>query len=343
MNLAMKHRRLGFPLELVLLAAVALGARVGLAQEGAGAASLNFAQIAEQVNPAVVNIQIQDGQGGLQQGSGFIVDGRGLIVTNYHVVLEALRAGSPIAVSLPDGRTTNAGMKGFDGATDIALLEVDVTGEPLPAVKLGDSDTLRIGDWVMAIGSPLGLDHTVTLGIISAKGRHFPGGLFNDFLQTDAAINPGNSGGPLVNIRGEVVGISSFIAKVGEGLAFAIPVNTLKDILPQLREKGRVTRGAFAVDVIDTTSYMRKRLGLSQGQGVIVLGVKIGTSAARARIRREDIITKVNGISITSSSQFNRYIAAQKPGTEIELTIFRDGHEYAVKGRIEGEGESQPQ
>jgi len=315
----------------------------GLAQDRATSPSINIAQIVEQVNPTVVNVQIRDGQGGLQHGSGFIIEGRGQIVTNYHVILEALRVSGPISVSLPDGRIAAASVKGFDGATDIALLEVEVTGESLPTVKLGDSDRLSIGDWVISIGSPLGLDHTVTLGIISAKGRQLPGSPFNDFLQTDAAINPGNSGGPLVNARGEVIGISTFASRVGEGLAFAIPVNTLKDILPQLREKGRVTRGAFAVEVIDTTPYIRKRLGLEQGQGVLVLGVKIGTTAARARIRREDIITKVKGTAITSMSQFYRIIAALEPGTEIELTIFRDGREYTVKGMIEAEAETSPQ
>jgi serine protease Do len=305
--------------------------------------ALNIAEMVEQVNPAVVNIQVRDTQGGLQYGSGFVIEGRGQIITNYHVIVEAMRLNSPITVSLPDGRLTAASVKGFDVATDIALLEVEVAGDPLPTAKLGDSDKLRIGDWVIAIGSPLGLDHTVTLGIISAKGRQLPGGLFNDFLQTDAAINPGNSGGPLVNTRGEVIGISTFTSPEGVGLAFAIPINTLKDLLPQLREKGRVTRGTFAVGVIDTTPYIRKRLGLQQGQGVLVLGVKIGTSAARARIRREDIITKLNGMPITSSSQFNRMIAAMKPGEEIELTIFREGREYTVKGMIEAEAETSPQ
>ncbi|MBI3950274.1 MAG: trypsin-like peptidase domain-containing protein [Acidobacteria bacterium] len=323
-----------------LLIHLVQGGPLCLAQGSTKLASLDIAQIAEQVNPAVVNIEVSDGQGGRQQGSGFIIDGRGQIVTNYHVIANALRLSSPISVSLPDGRVTPASVKGFDEATDIALLEVEVTGDSLPIVKLGDSDNLRIGEWVIAIGSPLGLDHTVTLGIMSAKNRQLPGGLLNDFLQTDAAINPGSSGGPLVNGRGEVIGISTFASTVGSGLAFAIPINTLKDILPQLRQKGRVTRGSFAVQVVDTTPYIRKRLGLTQGQGVLVLNVKIGTSAAHARIRREDVITKVNGIAVTSASQFNRFVASQKPGTEIELMIFRDGREYTVKGLIEPEPES---
>ncbi|MCS6805565.1 MAG: trypsin-like peptidase domain-containing protein [Acidobacteriota bacterium] len=303
----------------------------------------DIASIVEQVNPAVVNIEIAGGPGSMQQGSGFIIDGRGLIVTNYHVIAEAIKSGRPISVSLPDGQVVPASVRGTDEPTDIALLEVEVKGDPLPTVKLGDSDQLRIGDWVLAIGSPWGFDHTVTLGIISAKGRQLPGSLFNDFLQTDAAINPGNSGGPLVNERGEVIGISSYAATIGTGLAFAIPINTLKDILPQLREKGRVTRGSFAVRVVDTTPYIRKRFNLPRDGGVLVTSVKIGSSAARARLRREDIITKVNGVAITSASQFYRFIASQKEGTEIEITIFRDGREYVVRGVIEAASPTKPE
>jgi serine protease Do len=298
----------------------------------------DIVRIVEQVNPAVVNIEIPGGPGGLQQGSGFIIDGRGQIITNYHVIADAIKLSRPISVSLPDGQVTLASVKGTDEPTDIALLEVDVKGDPLPTARLGDSDQLRIGDWVLAIGSPWGLDHTVTLGIISAKGRQLPGSLLNDFLQTDAAINPGNSGGPLVNMHGDVIGISSYASTVGTGLAFAIPINTLKDILPQLREKGRVTRGSFAVQVVDTTPYIRKRFNLPREEGVLVISVKIGTSAARARLRREDIIMKVNGLTITTASQFNRFIANQQEGAEIEITIFRDGREYVVKGVIEAAG-----
>jgi serine protease Do len=304
--------------------------------------SVNIADIVETINPAVVNIQVRESQS-VQYGSGFIINGRGLIVTNYHVIREAMQPRGAISVALPDNRVVLASVKGFDEATDIALLEVEIKGEPLPVVKLGDSDRLRIGEWVIAIGSPFGLDHTVTLGIISAKGRGLPGGVFNDFLQTDAAINPGNSGGPLVNMRSEVIGITSFTSSLGQGLGFAIPINVLNDILPQLLEKGRVTRGYFGVEVIDTTPYLRKQLGLKDGSGVVVVSVKIGTSAARSRIRREDIITRVNSIEIISASQFNRLIAAQSPGSEIELTIFRDGREYTVKGEIESQPASEKQ
>jgi serine protease Do len=300
---------------------------------------VNIADIAETINPAVVNIQVRQAQE-VEYGTGFIIDGRGVIVTNHHVISSAMQPGGSISVSLPDNRVALASVKGFDEPTDIALLEVEVKGEPLPVVKLGDSDKLRIGEWVIAIGSPFGLDHTVTLGIISAKGRSLPGGAFNDFLQTDAAINPGNSGGPLVNLRGEVIGITSFASSLGQGLGFAIPINVLKDILAQLLEKGRISRGYFGVEVIDTNPYLRRRLGLKDGNGVLVLSVKIDTPAARARLRREDVITKLNAIEITSASQFNRLIASRQPGTPIELTIFRDGREYTIKGEIEGQPNS---
>lgn len=321
-----------------MLIVFGLTTRLGWSQKESRPPSLSIPDIVERVNPAVVNVQIRDGQGGLDYGSGFIIDGRrGLIVTNYHVILGALRTGSPVLVSLPDGHLAQASVRGFDEATDLALLEVPVEGEPLPAVKLGDSDALRVGDWVIVIGNPFGLDHTVSLGIISAKNRSWPGSPFNDFLQTDAAINPGNSGGPLINVRGEVVGISTFASTVGTGLGFAIPVNILKDVLPQLREKGRVIRGTFGVRVIDTTPYVRRRMGLQGESGVLVVAVKIGSAAARARLRRDDIILKVNGTVITSASQFNRLIAAEKPGTEITLTIFREGRTYTVTGVVEAE------
>jgi serine protease Do len=292
------------------------------------------ADIVEGINPAIVNIQVRQAQG-VEYGSGFVIDGRGWIVTNHHVIRSAMQPGGSISVALPDNRVALASVKGFDEATDIAVLEVDVKGDPLPTVKLGDSDRLRIGDWVIAVGSPFGLSHTVTLGIISAKGRGLPEGLFNDFLQTDAAINPGNSGGPLVNARGEVIGITSLTSPLGQGLGFAIPINVLKDILPQLLEKGRVTRGYFGVEVADTTPYLRKRLGLAGDRGVVVLSVKLGTAAARSRLRREDVILRVDATEIISASQFNRLVASSPPGSEIELTLIRDGREYKVKGNIE--------
>jgi serine protease Do len=295
-----------------------------------------LADIVEQVNPAVVNIQVENQTNkdeGL--GTGFIIDGRGLIVTNYHVIADAVKKSGRISIVLPDSRIVAPSVRGSDEATDIALLEVEVKGPPLPQIKLGDSDKLRIGDWVVAVGSPFGLDHTVTVGIISGKSRRGLGGQFNDYLQTDAAINPGNSGGPLVNMSGEVVGINTFIASVGQGLGFAIPINVLKDILPQLKDTGRVKRGSFAVEVAETTPYLRKLFDLQGNAGVLVTSVKTGTSAARSRIHRGDIILKLNDTEIESASQFNRLIAAQSPGKQVKLVILREGKQYTIEAEIE--------
>ncbi|MBI4468639.1 MAG: trypsin-like peptidase domain-containing protein [Acidobacteria bacterium] len=301
------------------------------------ASSLSIADIAQSLNPAVVNIHVQVSREEAELGSGFVIDGRGLIVTNYHVIGRALRGGGTISVALPDNRVVQPSVRGFDEATDIALLEVDTKGRPLPTVKLGDSDTLRIGDAVLAIGSPYGLDHTVTAGIISAKSRRGLGGQFSDFLQTDAAINPGNSGGPLVNMRGEVIGINTFASSVGVGLGFALPINLLRDLLPQLQEKGRVTRGYLGLEVIDPTPFLLNALGWEERKGVLVNLVLTGTSAARSRIRRGDLILRLDALSIDSSSQFNRLIAAQSPGGQVVLTILRESREYRLEVEIEAE------
>ncbi|HWO01183.1 MAG TPA: trypsin-like peptidase domain-containing protein, partial [Blastocatellia bacterium] len=227
---------------------------------------LDVPEIAERVNQVVVNVRSLS-EGGENLGSGFIVDQRGLIATNFHLITNSEprrgrvpRVGDPAAppklvnsvtVTLHDGRQFPASIKGYDEATDIALLEIVPSGPALPVAEIGDSDALRVGDWVIAIGNPLGLDHTVTLGIVSAKGRTGFGGQFDDFLQTDAAINPGNSGGPLVNAQGKIVGINTLVLERSQGLSFSIPVNTLKAILPQLIDRGRVTRGYLGVETRD--------------------------------------------------------------------------------------------
>src|SRR5262249_13424287 len=231
----------------------------------------------DRVNPVVVNIK-STAENGENLGSGFIVDPKGLIVTNFHLISNTDRPRLPGAqaqssdktskladrvwVTLSDGRQFPASVKGYDEATDLALLEIVPAGKPLPAAQLGDSDALRVGEWVVAIGNPLGLDHTVTLGIVSAKGRGEFGGQFDDFLQTDAAINPGNSGGPLVSAEGRIVGINTLILERTQGLSFSIPINTLKSVLPQLIERGRVTRGFLGVDSRDINPDVRGALGL---------------------------------------------------------------------------------
>lgn len=302
-----------------------------------------IAEIVRAVNPAVVHIQVQASREELELGSGFIIDGKGLIVTNYHVIARGLRGGGGISIALPDNRVVQASVRGFDEPTDIALLEVNTKGRPLPTVKLGDSDALNIGESVLAIGSPYGLDHTVTAGIISAKGRRGLGGQYSDFLQTDAAINPGNSGGPLVNMRGEVIGMNTFAATVGQGLGFALPVSLLKDILPQLQERGRIARGYLGLEVVDATPFLMSSLGLDDRKGVLVNAVLTGTSAAKSRVRRGDLIIRFNNVGIESISQFNRLIAAQSPGAQVELTIVRESREYKLQAEIESEPSRRPE
>jgi serine protease Do len=311
---------------------------------------LDIPGIAERVNPVVVNIR-STAEGGENLGSGFIIDKRGLIITNFHLIAgyeprrNPLSQGTRLAkptkladnvwVTLSDGRQFAASVKGYDVATDIALLEITPAGGPLPAAELGDSDSLRVGEWVIAIGNPLGLDHTVTVGIVSAKGRGEFGGQFDDFLQTDAAINPGNSGGPLVNAQGKVIGINTMILERTQGLSFAIPINTVKSILPQLIERGRVTRGFLGIETRDLNPEIRGLLKLSpDSRGVIVTSAERGTPGARAGIRRNDLIIAVDKQPITSRIQFNRLIASKQPGEKVSIQIVRDERQYTLNAEI---------
>jgi serine protease Do len=310
---------------------------------------LDIPDIAERVNDVVVNVRSNAG-GGESLGSGFVIDAKGLIVTNFHLIANTEGRRSPIfkeptstapvlannvTVTLHDGRQFPASVKGFDEATDIAVLQIVTDGKPLPTAVLGDSDTLRVGEWVIAIGNPLGLDHTVTLGIVSAKGRTGFGGQFDDFLQTDAAINPGNSGGPLVNTQGKIVGINTLVLERTQGLSFSIPINTLKAILPQLVERGRVARGFLGADTFDLTPALRSALKLApDSRGVIVSRAERGTPAARAGLRKDDVITAVDGEQVTSYVQFNRIIASKTPGTKTSIQIIREGREYTLSAEI---------
>jgi serine protease Do len=306
--------------------------------------------VAERVNDVVVNIR-SVGENGESLGSGFIVDQKGLIATNFHLVSSSeprrsifqrgpeagaqTKLVNSVTVTLHDGRQLSASIKGYDEATDIALLEVKPSGAPLPVAEIGDSDSLRVGEWVIAIGNPLGLDHTVTLGIVSAKGRTGFGGQFDDFLQTDAAINPGNSGGPLVNAQGKIVGINTLVLERTQGLSFSIPINTLKAILPQLIERGRVTRGFLGLETRDVDNDIRGYYKLSADKrGVLVVRAERGTPAARAGIRKDDMITAVDGQPITSYVQFNRIIASKAPGAKASIQILRDGREYTLSVEI---------
>lgn len=314
---------------------------------------LDVPSIAERVDEVVVNVR-STSENGENLGSGFIIDQRGFIATNFHLISNAEpRRGSgqrgpeqkaqpklvtSVMVTLHDGRQFPASIKGYDEATDIALLEIVPAGAQLPVADLGDSDALRVGEWVIAIGNPLGLDHTVTLGIVSAKGRTGFGGQFDDFLQTDAAINPGNSGGPLLNAQGKIIGINTLVLERTQGLSFAIPINTLKSILPQLVERGRVTRGYLGLETRDVDADVRGLLKLSPDtRGVLVVRAERGTPAARAGLRKDDVIMTIDSQPITSYVQFNRMIASKVPGAKVALRIQRDGREYTLNAEISEE------
>jgi serine protease Do len=310
---------------------------------------LDVPAIVEQVDNAVVSIDVA-GDDERGRASGIVIDKAGLIVTNFHVIalgeeelIGSLRSTGPpklatsISVILPDGRSLLASVKGFDRATDLALLSVNPGDQPLPEAKFGDSDALRVGEWVVAIGNPLGLEHTVTLGIISGKGRAGFGGQFDDFLQTDAAINPGNSGGPLVNARGEVIGINTLIIQPDKatGLSFAIPINLVRDIVPQLASRGRVTRGMLGIESFDASAQVRHQLNLPpERTGILVDKVERGTPAARAGIRKGDFIFMLDRSPVVNTGQFNRTISRKPPGTKVELTFMRDGKEYSIQAEI---------
>jgi serine protease Do len=229
-------------------------------------------------------------------GSGFIIDGDGYIVTNNHVVENA----DKIKVKLKSGEEFDASIVGRDPKTDLALIRI-TSDNGLPKLKIGNSDNLKVGQWVMAIGSPFGLEQTVTAGIVSAKGRVIGSGPYDDFIQTDASINPGNSGGPLLNTDGEVVGINTAIIAGGQGIGFAIPINMAKDIIDQLKADGQVTRGWLGVSIQDITDELADYYGLEKGKGVLVVDVVSESPADEAGLEVKDIILTVDGQSLETS------------------------------------------
>jgi serine protease Do len=261
-------------------------------------------------------------------GSGFIIDQNGTILTNYHVVDGAEK----IVVTLSDGKNYDAEVIGKDQKTDIAVLKIDA-GQNLPVVTFGNSDRMEVGEWVMAIGNPFGLDHTVTSGIVSAKGRRIGAGPYDNFIQTDASINPGNSGGPLINLRGEVVGINTAIFSQSGGnigIGFAIPTNTVKELLPQLREKGRVVRGFIGTTVQKITPEIAESLGLKQNNGALIADVVKGGPAERAGIKTGDIIVELDRKEIKDSSDLPPMVARITPGTTVQLKVVRDGKQLSL-------------
>lgn len=254
-------------------------------------------------------------------GSGFILSPDGFVMTNAHVVDGA----SEVLVTLPDKREFKAKIIGADKRTDVAVVKIDATG--LPAVKVGDVSKLRVGEWVMAIGSPFGLENTVTAGIVSAKQRDT--GDYLPFIQTDVAINPGNSGGPLINMRGEVVGINSQIySRSGGfmGISFSIPIDEAIRVSDQLRQLGRVSRGRIGVQIDQVTKDVAESIGLGKAQGALVRGVETGSPGEKAGIEPGDIITKFDGKSIEKPSDLPRLVGNTKPGTKSSVTVFRRGN-----------------
>ncbi len=347
------------------VACLALAPALPAAAQSAGAAASvrglpDFTDLVDQVGPSVVNIrtlekasasdssadeqmleffkrfgipvppgatprgrQERNGQEEAQPrgvGSGFILSADGLIMTNAHVVDGA----DELIVTLPDKREFKAKLVGADKRTDVAVVKIDATG--LPAVRIGDVNRLRVGEWVMAIGSPFGLENTVTAGIVSAKKRDT--GDFRPFSQTAVAINPGNSGGPLINMRGEVVGINSQIySRSGgfQGISFAIPIDEAVRVSDQLKSSGRVTRGRIGVQIDQVSKEVAESIGLGQARGALVRGVEPNSPAAKAGVEPGDIILKFDGQVIDKSVDLPRLVGNTKPGSKSTLTVFRRG------------------
>ncbi|HEY3444883.1 MAG TPA: Do family serine endopeptidase [Myxococcales bacterium] len=319
---------------------------------GSGQERPSLAPLVERVRPAVVGVTIHrrvpagSGQGDLDDlfrhffgepggppapsrrpqietglGSGFVIDaGRGLVLTNNHVV----EGADEVLVRLVDERELTAKVVGTDPATDVAVIRLKET-RGLVAAPLGDSDSLRVGDFVMAIGNPFGLELTVTSGIISAKARVIGAGPYDDFLQTDAAINPGNSGGPLFDLDGNVVGINTAIVASGQGIGFAVPISLVKSLLPQLEKTGKVVRGYLAVTVQDLTPDLAKAMGVSEPSGALVSSVERGGPAAAAGLRAGDVVVALNGDPVKNAAALSRGVAALSPGQKVALKYVRKG------------------
>ena len=265
-------------------------------------------------------------------GSGFVIDKTGYILTNRHVVAGA----DEIQVELNNGKRYDAKLVGRDARTDVALIKIEPK-EPLTVLDLGDSEQAEPGEWVIAIGNPFNQGNSVTVGVVSFKGRPVQVAEQSnpvDMIQTDASINPGNSGGPLLNLRGEVIGINTMILTRGlpqsSGVGFAVPINVAKDILPQLRDKGRVTRGWMGVEIGRVDEDLAKTYGLKDAKGAVVSNVTPDSPAEKAGLKPEDVIVSVDGKEVTDNSFLSRYIAGKPPGTAVRLSVLRESAEKAV-------------
>ncbi|MEX2208131.1 MAG: Do family serine endopeptidase [Myxococcota bacterium] len=263
-------------------------------------------------------------------GSGFVISADGFIVTNNHVVAGV----DEIRVHFSDGTEAEAKVVGLDPKTDIALIRVEGPTER-PALRLGDSDALLPGDFVVAIGNPFGLDHTVTFGIVSAKGRELGQGPYDDYIQTDAAINPGNSGGPLLDLSGAVVGINTAVNPQANTIGFAVPINLAKDILPQLKANGSVTRGWIGVAVQAVTPELAKALSLTVTDGALVAQVTPGGPAERAGVARGDLIQSFDGKSVRKLSDLSRAVASTEVGKAVPVVLLREGESKTVEITVE--------
>ncbi len=263
-------------------------------------------------------------------GSGFIIDPKGYILTNNHVI----KGATEIKIKLHDGSTYKAKLVGADPKTDIALIKINPKGKTLTCAELGNSDNVQIGEWVLAVGNPFGLSYTVTAGIISAKGRVIGEGPYDNFLQTDASINPGNSGGPLINMEGKVIGINTAIVAQGQGIGFAIPINMAKEILPQLKTRGKVIRGWLGVYVQALTPELAKSFGIKRAKGAVVTQVIEGSPAEKAGIKEGDIIIEVNGKKIKSVRELPPLVAMIPPGKVVPIKILRNGKVRIIRVKI---------
>jgi len=268
-------------------------------------------------------------------GSGFVIDKDGYILTNRHVI----EGADKVQVTFPGGKTYDAKIVGRDARTDVGLLKVDAT-EPLTVLALGDSDKTEVGEWVMAVGNPFGLGgNSVTVGVVSFMGRDIRledprRGTSVEMIQTDAAINPGNSGGPLLNTRGEVIGINTMIMTGGSqasaGVGFSVPINVAREILPQLREKGKVVRGWMGVNIQAVTEEVAATFGLSEGKGAYVSAVTPGSPAEKAGLQPEDVILSADTRTIQDNSDLSRYVSSKSPGATVKLEILRGKEKKAV-------------
>jgi len=328
--------------------------RVRPATPASASTIVNFADVTERINAAVVNIDASANAAGRGaappnrpgsddpaetprdfdaprpgSGSGFLIDRAGFILTNNHVIEAAQR----ITVTLADGRSFRAEVVGADAAIDVALLRIEGAAD-FPVAPLGNSDELRVGEWVCAIGNPLGYVHSVTVGVVSFVGRKLFDPSLDDYIQTDAAINFGNSGGPLINTRGEVVGINSAVSSRTSSIGFAVPINQAVAVLPQLKSTGRVSRGFIGVTLADVTPALQRALALSVARGAIVQDISANSPAARAGLRAYDVIVGVEGEPVVSNGELIREIAARPPGSIARLAVIRDGRRQALAVKL---------